>query len=197
MDALADTGAVRMFFALGAAHLMDVVAEVPAEVVSVDWRTDLAHGARATAGPHAARQSRSGGAVRGSCDARGRGAADLAFRTRRRAHLQPRSRDLARHADRRGGAADRHGARVQARMSDDSAGARPRITALVGELQEAICARVVALEQRQAGRPRAAARSSSTRGRVRPIRNASAAAVRRASSRTAPSSKRAASTRRS
>jgi uroporphyrinogen decarboxylase len=41
MDALADTGAVRMFFALGASHLMDVVAEVPAEVVSVDWRTDL------------------------------------------------------------------------------------------------------------------------------------------------------------
>jgi uroporphyrinogen decarboxylase len=41
MDALADTGAARMFFALGASHLIDVIAEVPAEVVSVDWRTDL------------------------------------------------------------------------------------------------------------------------------------------------------------
>jgi uroporphyrinogen decarboxylase len=41
MNALADTGVARMFFALGAAHLMDAVAEVPAEVVSVDWRTDL------------------------------------------------------------------------------------------------------------------------------------------------------------
>jgi uroporphyrinogen decarboxylase len=41
MDALADAGAARMFFALGASHLMDAVAEVPAEVVSVDWRTDL------------------------------------------------------------------------------------------------------------------------------------------------------------
>ena len=41
MDALADAGAARMFFALGASHLIDVIAEIPAEVVSVDWRTDL------------------------------------------------------------------------------------------------------------------------------------------------------------
>jgi len=41
MSALADTGAARMFFALGASHLMHVIAEIPAEVVSVDWRTDL------------------------------------------------------------------------------------------------------------------------------------------------------------
>jgi coproporphyrinogen III oxidase len=36
-------------------------------------------------------------------------------------------------------------------MSDDLAGVRPRVTALVAELQEAICARVVALEGGQAG----------------------------------------------
>jgi coproporphyrinogen III oxidase len=36
-------------------------------------------------------------------------------------------------------------------MSEESAGARPRVTALVAELQEAICARVVALEQAGAG----------------------------------------------
>jgi uroporphyrinogen decarboxylase len=41
MDALAETGTARMFFALGASHMMGAVAEVPAEVVSVDWRTDL------------------------------------------------------------------------------------------------------------------------------------------------------------
>jgi uroporphyrinogen decarboxylase len=41
MDALAETGVVRMFFALGASHLMGAIAEIPAEVVSVDWRTDL------------------------------------------------------------------------------------------------------------------------------------------------------------
>jgi uroporphyrinogen decarboxylase len=41
MDALAAAGAARMFFALGASHLMDAIAEIPAEVVSVDWRTDL------------------------------------------------------------------------------------------------------------------------------------------------------------
>jgi len=41
MEALADTGVARMFFALGASHLMGAVAEIPCEVVSVDWRTDL------------------------------------------------------------------------------------------------------------------------------------------------------------
>lgn len=41
MKALADAGAARMFFALGASHLMAAIAEIPAEVVSVDWRTDL------------------------------------------------------------------------------------------------------------------------------------------------------------
>jgi uroporphyrinogen decarboxylase len=41
MDSLADSGASRIFFALGASHLMDAVAEVPCEVVGVDWRTDL------------------------------------------------------------------------------------------------------------------------------------------------------------
>jgi uroporphyrinogen decarboxylase len=41
MEALAGSGAARMFFALGASHLMQAVAEIPCEVVSVDWRTDL------------------------------------------------------------------------------------------------------------------------------------------------------------
>jgi uroporphyrinogen decarboxylase len=42
MEALAETGAARIFFALGASHLVDALAEIPAEAVGVDWRTDLA-----------------------------------------------------------------------------------------------------------------------------------------------------------
>ncbi|HEV2643849.1 MAG TPA: uroporphyrinogen decarboxylase, partial [Candidatus Elarobacter sp.] len=41
MEALADTGAARIYFALGASHLIEAVAEIPAEAVGVDWRTDL------------------------------------------------------------------------------------------------------------------------------------------------------------
>jgi uroporphyrinogen decarboxylase len=41
MDGLAGSGAARMFFALGASHLMRAIAEIPCEVVGVDWRTDL------------------------------------------------------------------------------------------------------------------------------------------------------------
>ena len=41
MNALADTGAARIFFALGASHLMGAIAEIPSEAVGVDWRTDL------------------------------------------------------------------------------------------------------------------------------------------------------------
>ncbi len=41
-SAIADTGAARIVFALGASHLVDAVAEIPAEAVGVDWRCDLA-----------------------------------------------------------------------------------------------------------------------------------------------------------
>jgi uroporphyrinogen decarboxylase len=41
MEALADTAAARIFFALGASHLMEAIAEIPCEAVGVDWRTDL------------------------------------------------------------------------------------------------------------------------------------------------------------
>ena len=42
MEALADTGAARIFFALNASHLIETLAEIPAEAVGVDWRTGLA-----------------------------------------------------------------------------------------------------------------------------------------------------------
>jgi uroporphyrinogen decarboxylase len=58
MDALADTGAARIFFALGASHLMGAIAEIPCEVVGVDWRTDLT----------AARERLPGRALQGNLD---------------------------------------------------------------------------------------------------------------------------------
>ena len=42
MSALTDSGAARILFAFGASHLLDAVAEIPAEAVGVDWRCDLA-----------------------------------------------------------------------------------------------------------------------------------------------------------
>ncbi len=45
LSALEGAGAARIYFALGASHLIDAIAELPAEAISVDWRTDL-HSAR-------------------------------------------------------------------------------------------------------------------------------------------------------
>jgi uroporphyrinogen decarboxylase len=42
LEALADSGAPRLYLAVGASHLYPRIAELPAEVVSVDWRTPLA-----------------------------------------------------------------------------------------------------------------------------------------------------------
>jgi uroporphyrinogen decarboxylase len=41
LSALAGSGAARIFFALGASHLLESIAELPAEAIGVDWRTDL------------------------------------------------------------------------------------------------------------------------------------------------------------
>jgi len=40
-EALADSGAPRLYLAVGASHLYDAIAELPCEAVSVDWRTPL------------------------------------------------------------------------------------------------------------------------------------------------------------
>ena len=58
MEALAESGAARIYFALGASHLIDAVAEIPADAVGVDWRTDLAE----------ARQRLPGRALQGNLD---------------------------------------------------------------------------------------------------------------------------------
>jgi uroporphyrinogen decarboxylase len=41
MRALESTGVARIYFALGASHLLDAVAEIPSEIAGVDWRTGL------------------------------------------------------------------------------------------------------------------------------------------------------------
>jgi uroporphyrinogen decarboxylase len=58
LAALADAGAARIYFALGAAHLLEAVAELPADAVGIDWRTDLA----------AARAALPGKALQGNLD---------------------------------------------------------------------------------------------------------------------------------
>lgn len=58
MDALGGTGAARIFFALGASHLIEAIVQIPAEGVGVDWRTDL----------HAAHERLPGRAIQGNLD---------------------------------------------------------------------------------------------------------------------------------
>jgi uroporphyrinogen decarboxylase len=41
LEALEGSGAARIFFALGASHLTEAIAELPCEVIGVDWRTEL------------------------------------------------------------------------------------------------------------------------------------------------------------
>jgi uroporphyrinogen decarboxylase len=41
LAALADTGIARIYLAVGASHLYPLIAGLPAEVISVDWRTGL------------------------------------------------------------------------------------------------------------------------------------------------------------
>jgi uroporphyrinogen decarboxylase len=58
MQAAGDMGATRIYFALGASHLLEAIGEIPAEGVGVDWRTDL----------HAARAALPGRALQGNLD---------------------------------------------------------------------------------------------------------------------------------
>jgi uroporphyrinogen decarboxylase len=41
LEALADSGVPRFYLAVGASHLYPQIAQLPAEVISVDWRTPL------------------------------------------------------------------------------------------------------------------------------------------------------------
>jgi uroporphyrinogen decarboxylase len=46
VDALAADGVARIVFALGASHLLDALAEIPADAFGLDWRTDLTEARR-------------------------------------------------------------------------------------------------------------------------------------------------------
>ncbi len=52
LDQLGDLGVPRIYFANGASHLLDELASMPCEVISIDWRTSLA-GAAITLEGHA------------------------------------------------------------------------------------------------------------------------------------------------
>ena len=124
MDALAGTGAARMFFALGASHLMGAIAEIPCRSGRASTGAPISTPrARATARARVARQSRS---RRCSTPIATTLTAEaeriLRGRSRRRAHLQPRPRHLAQHADRCGRAPGRDRPRLQAHMIEDVSG---------------------------------------------------------------------------
>lgn len=57
-QAVADAGAARIMFALGASHLLDCLAQIPSEATGVDWRTSLT----------AAREHLPGRALQGNLD---------------------------------------------------------------------------------------------------------------------------------
>ncbi len=50
MDALKNTGVPRIYFVLDGGHLLDIAKEAGAEVLGVDWRTDLDTAAERTGG---------------------------------------------------------------------------------------------------------------------------------------------------
>lgn len=52
MRALGELGVARIYFALGASHLLDAIAEIPSEGVGIDWRTPFRR-ARGTLGQRA------------------------------------------------------------------------------------------------------------------------------------------------
>lgn len=86
LEALEEAGVPRILFVQNAPHLIDAYAELPAEAISVDWRTDIA----------AAQRRWSGRAVQGNIDpavllggeaATRRAAQDLLRRVERRGHI--------------------------------------------------------------------------------------------------------------
>ena len=86
LDTVGETGVPRILFVQNAPHLMDAYAELPAEAISVDWRTDIA----------AAQRRWSGRALQGNIDpavllggehATRRAARDLLARVEQRGHI--------------------------------------------------------------------------------------------------------------
>ena len=69
LEAAGRAGIPRILFLQNAPHLMDAYASLPAEVLGVDWRVDLADSAAALPAARRARQSR-------ACDPDGRRGAD-------------------------------------------------------------------------------------------------------------------------
>ena len=86
LDAVGTTGVPRILFVQNAPHLIDAYAELPAEAISVDWRTDIAAAQRRF--PDRAVQGNIDPAVLlGGEDATRRAAEDLLARVEQRGHI--------------------------------------------------------------------------------------------------------------
>ncbi|MDE0658619.1 MAG: uroporphyrinogen decarboxylase [Gammaproteobacteria bacterium] len=86
LDTVGETGVPRILFVQNAPHLLDAYAKLPAEAISVDWRTDIAEARRRW--PDRAVQGNIDPAVLlGGEDATRRAARDLLARIEPRGHI--------------------------------------------------------------------------------------------------------------
>ena len=86
LDTVGETGVPRILFVQNAPHLMDAYAELPAEAISVDWRTDIAAAQRRWSG-HALQGNIDPAVLLGGEDATRRAARDLLARVEQRGHI--------------------------------------------------------------------------------------------------------------
>ena len=86
LDTVGETGVPRILFVQNAPHLMDAYAELPAEAISVDWRTDIARAQRRWSG-HALQGNIDPAVLLGGEVATRRAARDLLARVEPRGHI--------------------------------------------------------------------------------------------------------------
>ena len=86
LDAVGTAGVPRILFVQNAPHLIDAYAELPAEAISVDWRTDMPAAQRRWPG-HALQGNIDPAVLLGGEAATRRAAQDLLGRVERRGHI--------------------------------------------------------------------------------------------------------------
>ena len=86
LEALGGAGVPRILFVQNAPHLMDAYAKLPAEAISVDWRTDIAAAQRRWSG-HAVQGNIDPAVLLGGTAATRRAAQDLLRRVDPRGHI--------------------------------------------------------------------------------------------------------------
>ena len=86
LDTVGDTGVPRILFVQNAPHLLDAYAKLPAEAISVDWRTDIA-AAQGRWSDRAVQGNIDPAVLLGGEDATRRAAEDLLARVEPRGHI--------------------------------------------------------------------------------------------------------------